>query len=106
MAKVLQPGGRAFTAFARPQGHPDLGLAGPVIEVHERVRHGLATVKVLTRAEAEQLHAEIGEALRAFDLAKALACEVAIEVGCSERPQAYIGPYPIRGKTLADVEAG
>lgn len=95
---------RQFITFARPQGYPDLGLSGQLVEVHERPAHGSPKLRVLSRAEAAQLHAELGQALRAFDLARDLAGVIAAEIG--DRPRAYTGPYPIRGMTLADVDAG
>jgi hypothetical protein len=129
---------RQFSAFARPRGDEALGIAGPLVEIHERLikpRRGVRTlqaVRVLSHAEAAQLHYELGEALRAFDLAKALARDVveafvaegcggvtsassseavgqqetassSAAVGQQERPRAYNGQYPIRDHgTLAD----
>lgn len=94
---------RRFYAVAMPNGDAKLGIEGHLVFVQER-REGLKEPgNIFTRAEAEALHAELGRALRAFDLAKELAVEVAIEVGSADRPTAYTGPYPIRGATLADV---
>ena len=94
----MMPADRQFSAFARPQGRPEIAVCGPVIEVHERQRHGLVKVKVLTLAEAGQLHAELGATLRTFAVARALAAD-------PDRPRAYTGPYPIRGHgTLAEVD--
>jgi len=103
MAAAQHNGERRFRAFARPQGYPDLRLPGGVVEIHERPAHGPQKLRVLGRAEAEQLHAELGAALRAFDLARDIARDVAAEIG--DRPRAYTGPDPIRGQTLADVDA-
>lgn len=94
MATVSDTGGRRFAAFARPQGYPDLGLPGAVVEIHERPDHGAMKLRVLTRPEAAQLHAELGAALRAFSVGAVLV----------DPPRAYTGPYPIRGKTLAEVD--
>lgn len=99
MATAPDTGARQFSAFARPQGDPALGVAGPLVEVHERQAHCLVKVRMLTEAEAEQLHAELGAALRAFTAARAPTEDIA------DRPRPYLGPYPIRGKTLAEVEA-
>lgn len=96
MTTATNAGARRFAAFARPQGYPDLGLPGAVVEIHERPDHGAMKLRVLTRAEAEQLHAELGQALRVF--------AVGAELVASDRPAAYLGPYPIRGKTLAELE--
>lgn len=107
---------RRFYAMAMPNGDKRLGIEGQLVFVQER-RVGLKELgNVLTRAEAEALHDELGHALRAFDLARDLARDVAAEVGAAgvptssclaagqqERPSAYLGPYPIRGETLADV---
>lgn len=106
---------RQFTAFARPQGHAGRGIFGAAVEIHERLEkpgrgvRKLQSVRVLSHAEAAQLHYELGEALRAFDLAKSLARDVAglasssAAVGQQERARPYTGPYPIRDHgTLAD----
>lgn len=94
---------RRFYAIAMPNGDKRLGIEGQLVFVQEQ-RVGLKEPgNILTRAKAEALHAELGRALRAFDLAKEMAIEVAAEVGAAERPSAYLGPYPIRGKTLAEV---
>ncbi|MFO6447846.1 hypothetical protein ACLBKU_11930 [Erythrobacter sp. NE805] len=89
-------GEREFRAFARPQGYGDLGLKGVLIEVQERPAHGTPKLRVLTRAEAAQLHAELGAALRTLMVGQAMADP--------ERPRAYTGPYPIRGPSLAEVD--
>lgn len=86
---------REFRAFARPQGYADLGLKGVLIEVQERPAHGGPKLRVLTRAEAAQLHAELGAALRTLVVGEELAADC-------DRPRPYLGPYPIRGATLAD----
>ena len=99
-----QGGERRFSAFARPRGDAALGIDGPVVEVHERAINAgrgvrkLQAVRVLSHAEAAQLHYELGEALRAFDLAKQLARDV------DSLPRAATDPYPFRDHgTLADV---
>jgi hypothetical protein len=94
---------RDFRAFARPSGDLANGVSGAVVEVQERDAHCLVRVRLLTEAEAVQLHAELGQALRALALGRALAGGDSAE-GWSG-PVAYRGPYPIRGKTLADVGA-
>lgn len=96
---------RRFYAMAMPNGDRRLGdaIEGPLVFVREQ-RVGLEEPgNIYTRAEAEQLHAELGRALRAFDLAREMAEAVACEVGAADRPRPYLGPYPIRGKTLAEV---
>ncbi len=91
---------RQFSAFARPCGDAAFGIAGPLVEVHERRKHCLEKVRVLTRAEAEQLHAELGAALRAFALAKDFAGGIASETGA----RASTAPYPFRDhRTLEEV---
>lgn len=96
---------RRFYAMAMPNGDKriDARIEGPLVFVREQ-RVGLQEPgNIYTRAEAEQLYAELGRALAAFDLAREIASAVAIEVG--DRPRAYVGPYPICGKTLAEVDA-
>lgn len=92
---------REFRAFARPVGDPAMGVAGPLVELHERRAHCLAKLRLLTLAETAQLHAELGAVLRTFELGAAMAAEG----DTSERPRPYLGPYPIRGATLAEVDA-
>lgn len=96
---------RRFYAMAMPNGGKriDPQIEGPLVFVREQ-RVGLQEPgNIYTRAEAEQLYDELGRALRAFDLAKEMAREVACEIGA--RPMPYLGPYPIRGATLAEVDA-
>ena len=103
MADTHQEAERQFYAFARPNGDAVAGISGPLVEVHERLlqpgrgRRSLRSVRVLSHAEAAQLHYELGEALRAFDLVKQMAVVVA------DRPRACADPYPFRDHgTLAD----
>lgn len=98
MTQPHQGAERQFSAFARPAGDPAAGVSGALVEVHERRAHCLVKVRVLSLREAMALHAELGEALRAFRLGAAMAA------GEQDRPRAYLGPYPIRGKTLAEQE--
>jgi hypothetical protein len=94
---------RRFYAVAMPNGDATLGIEGHLVFLQERRVGVKEPGSVLTRAEAEDLHAELGRALGAFALAKDLAREIAAEIG--DRPRAYTGPWPIRGKTLAEVDA-
>lgn len=96
---------RRFYAMAMPNGDKRIGdsIEGPLVFVREQ-RVGLEEPgTIYTRAEAEALYDELGRALRAFGLAKSMAQSVACDVADRARP--YLGPYPIRGKTLADVDA-
>ena len=91
---------RRFVAVAMPNGDGRFGVLGELVFLSEQRGHCVDRPKYLSRAEAEQLRDELTAALRAFDAAKDLARDVAAEI--AERPRAYTGPYPIRGKTLAD----
>ena len=91
---------RLFRAVAMPNGDARFGVAGQLVFVAEQRGHCTDRPKYLSRTEAEQLRDELSAALRCFDVAKDLARDVAAEIG--DRPRAYTGPYPIRGKTLAD----
>lgn len=94
---------RRFYAIAMPNGDKRLGIEGQLVFVQEQ-RVGLKEPgNILTRAEAEALHLELGCALRAFDLAKELAGSVATEVAYADRPRPYLEPWPIRGPSLAEV---
>lgn len=93
---------RQFHAFARPNGDRALGITGPLVEIHERRAGRLVRLQLLSLPEAEQLHHELGEALRAPGLARQMAVAVAAEIGDPERPRAYTGPYPARGPSLAE----
>lgn len=99
---------RDFSAMAMPQGDRRNGVAGPLVQIIERRRHCIDKVRMLTQAEAAALHFELGEALRAFDLAKQLAADV-VAASCSaalgrqDTPRAATAPYPFRDHgTLAD----
>ncbi len=86
---------RTFLVAAIPNGDARFGEAGPLVLVVEQRKHCVDKPRLLTRAEAAQLREQLDAALAVFDLAPALAAE--------ERPRPYLGPYPIRGATLADV---
>jgi hypothetical protein len=90
---------RRFYAVAMPNSDAKLGIEGHLVFLQERRVGVKEPGSVLTRAEAEELHAELGRALGAFALAKDLAREI------GDCPRAYTGPWPIRGKTLAEVDA-
>jgi hypothetical protein len=92
---------RRFVAVAMPNGDAQFGVDGPLVFLTEQRGLCQDRPKFLTRAEAEQLRDALSAALQAFDLAKDLAHAVA----GVDRPVAYTGPYPIRGKTLAEVES-
>jgi len=92
---------RRFYAVAMPNGDPRLGIEGQAVFLKEQRVGVKEPGSILTRAEAEQLLAELGAALRAFDLAKELAAGFAEEV--AYRPRPYAGPWPIRGATLAET---
>jgi hypothetical protein len=107
---------RTFRAVAMPNGDARFGVDGSMVFLCEQRRpaSGSAAVgcdggvdrpKYLSLAEAEQLHAELGAALRAFDLAKSFAAGVVTEVAYADRPRPYLGPWPIRGPSLAEVDA-
>lgn len=97
-----KPAPRRFVALARPQGDLQTGTAGPLVEILIRdPALRLERVMVFTRAEAEALCAELRGALRAFALAEHLAEEVAADI--AQRPRPYLGPYPARGPSLAEV---
>lgn len=90
--------------MAMPNGdrRTDARIAGPLVFLREQRGAHKDPGVILTLAEAQQLHDELGRALRAFDLAREMAAEVAAELG--DRPRPYVGPYPIRGQgTLAEV---
>lgn len=91
---------RVFRAVAMPNGDAQFRVEGPLVFLCEQRGGCQDRPKFLSRAEAEQLRDELSAALRCFDVAKDLARDVAAEIG--DRPRAYTGPYPIRGKTLAD----
>lgn len=98
---------RRFYAIAMPNGDKrvDARVDGQLVFLKELRVGEKDPGTILTRAEAEALHHELGQALRAFGLAKELAASVAAEIGAADRPTAYLGPYPIRGATLAEVDA-
>ena len=95
---------RRFVAVAMPNGDARFGVAGQMVFLSEKRGQCVDRPKYLSRDEAAQLRDELTAALRAFDAAKHLARDVAVEI--ADRPRAYTGPYPIRGKTLAEVDAG
>ena len=93
---------RIYRAVAMPNGDARFGIAGPLVLVIEQRKYCVDKPRLLTRAEAEGLRAELDAALRAFDLAKDFVRVVAQEM--VDRPRAYDGPWPIRSHpTLADV---
>lgn len=101
---------RRYYANAMPSGDPKNGVPGPIVAVREHTQGAgrggaLRTVeikeKLYSKDEAEQLRDELNRALRAFELAERLARDVAYEVAGA--PRAYPGPWPIKGKTLAEV---
>lgn len=101
---------RTFRAVAMPNGDARYGIEGQLVCLCEQRGSGSSSgavgrsggvdkVRYLSRAEAEQLHAELGHALAAFDLAKDLAGSIAAEIGA----RASSAPYPFRDhRTLAE----
>ncbi len=88
---------RRFYAVAMPNGDKrvDVRVDGELVFLKE-LRVGVQEPGcILTRAEAEQLRDELNTALRTFRVARVLASD--------DAPRAYLGPYPIRGATLADT---
>lgn len=93
---------RTFRAVAMPNGDARFGVEGQLVFLCEQRGHSTDKVKYLSRAEAEQLHAELGHALAAFSLAKDFAGGIAAEIGA----RASTAPYPFRDhRTLAEVSA-
>lgn len=94
---------RTFRAVAMPNGDARFGIEGQLVFLCEQRKHCVDRPKYLTRAEAEQLHAELGHALAAFALAKDFAGSIAAEVGA----RASTAPYPIHDhRTLAETGFG
>lgn len=89
---------RRFVAVAMPNGDAQFGVSGPLVFLTEQRGHCQDRPKFLALAEAQQLHAALGEALATFAHGAMMASD--------DRPQAYAGPYPIRGVTLAQVGIG
>lgn len=89
---------RVFRAAAMPNGDARYGIEGPLVFLCEQRGHCQDRPKFLSLAEAQQLHAVLGEALGTFAVAATLAADV-------DRPRAYTGPWPIRGPSLAEVDA-
>lgn len=88
---------RRFAAVAMPNGDAMFGIEGQLVFLSEQRGGCVDRPKFLSRAEAEQLRDELTSALRAFDLAGAMADHFA------DAPRAYAGPYPIRDHgSLAD----
>lgn len=88
---------RQFVAAAMPNGDALFGVEGPLVFLCEQRGGCQDRPKFLTIAEAEQLRVALDDALRTFARAEAMAD--------LERPRAYTGPYPIRGASLAEVDA-
>lgn len=91
---------RRFYAIAMPNGDAriDARITGPLVFVKENRVGVKQPGSILTRAEAEQLRDELTRALGTFSLAEELAAD-------ADRPRPYLGPYPIRGPSLADIDA-
>lgn len=88
---------RRFSALAMPAGDPRFGVAGELIQVQTYRGGGDPKLQLLSRAEAEQLLAELHGALRCFDHARALVDGLA--------PRAATGSYPFAGhRTLAEID--
>lgn len=101
---------RMFRAVAMPNGDARYGIEGQLVFVCEQRGGCVDRPKFLSRAEAEQLHAALDAALRTFALGAELAADPdrassGSAVGEQERARPYLGPYPIRGKTLAEIDA-
>lgn len=86
---------RRFYAVAMPNGDARLGIEGQLVYLKEHRVGAKEPGSILTRAEAEQLRDELTIALRTFRVARALAAP--------DGPRPYLGPYPVRGTTLADT---
>ncbi len=89
---------RVFRAVAMPNGDAHYGIEGPLVFLCEQRGHCQDRPKFLSLAEARQLHAALGQALGTFAVGAALAED-------GDRPRAYTGPFPIRGPSLAEVDA-
>lgn len=76
---------RQFAAMACPVPAPECPLPGPVIELIERHDGEARSVKVLTVAEARELHGAIGAALAALDAGAAWDCENARAASVGEK---------------------
>jgi streptomycin 6-kinase len=83
---------RQYTAVARPNGDPRLGLTAPHILLIEHSGTVIRRELVFSEGEAEAASTALASALA--DLA-----------GARRYPTAYLGPYPIRAhRTIAEVE--
>jgi hypothetical protein len=88
---------RTFLAVAMPNGEARFGVVGELVFLSERRAGDADKVKILSRAEAENLRDELVRALATFDHAAAL-CGAA-------RPAPAAFPYRTH-RTLAEVDAG
>ena len=87
----MTPSQRRFEAFAKPRaGHPD-GHAVLLVEISGRSRRE----RVFTRAEAEQVRAELDAALRAFFVGEAF-CGPHASGARNPRASAADGQSPLR----------
>jgi len=84
---------RRFVAMAMPNGDGRFGVEGELVQVVESGGGAVDRLRLLSRAEAEQLRGELAAALRAFDVGEAI----------TGRPCAVRWRYPFDHPTLAEV---
>ena len=104
---------RQFSVLAMPNGDDRYGVVGPILQVIERRGEMVPGLKLLSRAEAEQLRDELCRALAALELAEDMAEPgVPVDAGgwptepIGGAPRAYTGPWPNPDfRSLAAVDA-